>query len=250
YRDAMMALLGIVSQGNARYNYDRSGKALAVGAPVLRTYGADEYEMYFQDAWKAKSNLTLTLGLRYSLFSPPFEVNGNQVSPNISLNDWFNTRYQNMINGVPSNAAPKISIDLAGPANGKKGFYNWDKHNFAPRLAFAWSPNADGALRKFTGEPGEFVVRGGFGIAFDRVGAGLANSFDQGGSFGLSTALTNASSTLTEVTSPRFSDLNVIAPSLLLAAPPGGFPQTPPPVFAITQSFDDSIRTPYHMLMN
>ena len=250
YRDAMMALLGIVSQGNARYNYDRTGTPLAVGAPVLRNYGANEYEIYGQDSWKAKSNLTLIFGLRYSLFSPPFEANGNQVAPSISLGKWFDLRYQNMIKGIPSNAAPRISVDLAGPANGKAGFYDWDRNNLAPRFAFSWSPGGGGALSKLTGGAGNFVVRGGFSVAYDRIGAGLAQTFDAGGSFGLSTALTNASSSLTEITSPRFTGLNTLPSSLLLPAPPAGFPQTPPNVFAITSSIDDTVRTPYHMLTN
>ena len=48
-----------------------------------RRYGTDEYEFYGQDSWKIGPNLTLTAGLRYSLFSPPWEVNGLQVAPDI-----------------------------------------------------------------------------------------------------------------------------------------------------------------------
>jgi len=81
--------------------------------------------MYMQDTWKVKPTLTLTLGLRYSLFSPPWEVNGLQVSPTMSLNTWFNERATGMQQGIPSSAAPLISYDWAGPANGKSGFYNW-----------------------------------------------------------------------------------------------------------------------------
>jgi hypothetical protein len=29
------------------------------------------------------------------------------------------------------------TLDLAGPANGKKGFYEWDQNNFGPRVSAA-----------------------------------------------------------------------------------------------------------------
>src|SRR5262249_38200864 len=44
FDDAMMALLGIVSQGNARYNYLVNGTILPAGSPVARKYNNEEYE--------------------------------------------------------------------------------------------------------------------------------------------------------------------------------------------------------------
>src|SRR3989442_10404166 len=108
FSDSMMALLGIVSQGNARYNFDHTGKALPVGAPVVRTFAADEYEWYGQDSWRIKPNLTLNFGVRYGLYSPPWETHGDQVAPNIRLGDWFNLLCANADKGLPSNAAPAI----------------------------------------------------------------------------------------------------------------------------------------------
>src|SRR5207237_10602150 len=113
----MAALLGLVDQGTAIYSYDKSGTALAVGVPVKRDFGAREYEVYGQDSSRIRPNLTITLGLRYSLYSPPFEKNGNQVAPSIRLGDWFQLRGTNGAKGIPSNAAPRITFDLAGPGN-------------------------------------------------------------------------------------------------------------------------------------
>lgn len=248
---AMAALLGLVTQGTAIYNYDKSGASLAVGAPVKRDFAASEHEYYAQDQWRVKPNLTLTLGLRYSLYSPPYEKNGNQVRPSISLGQWFQLRGLNAERGVPSNAAPRITFDLAGPANGKPGFYDWDKNNFAPRFAFAYSPNfKHGFLSKLTGGPGNTSIRGGYGIVYDRIGASLATTFDTTNAFGLSTRLTNPSGALTASTSPRFTGLNTIPSSILLPDPGTGFPATPPPAFAITAAIDDTIRTPYSEQMD
>lgn len=70
---------------------------------------------FIQDQWSAKSNLTITLGLRY---------------------EWQTNIQSNF--------------------------------NFAPRLAFAWSPGAGGNQRQQ-----KTVVRGGFGIFYDRINDNL-----------------------------------------------------------------------------
>jgi hypothetical protein len=258
FSDAMMGLLGIVSQGNAVYNFDRTGKVLGVGEPVNRRFGADEYEFYGQDSWRVRQNLTVIFGLRYGLYSPPFETGGNQVAPNIRLGDWFNQRGVNGAKGIPSNAAPAVSFDLSGPANGGRGFYDWDKNNFAPRFAFAYSPKFEsGWLKALFGGAGRSSIRGGFSLAYDRIGGGLAVTFDQSGSFGLSTALTNPSSSLNPKTAPRFTGFNSIPAGILPTLPAGSntFPKKFPGAgqsgsFAITFGLDDNIRTPYSMSAN
>src|SRR6267143_1252653 len=65
--NAFGALLGIVNQYSATYNYDHSGSAIAFGQPTVRAFVTKESEFYMQDAWKARRDLTLTYGLRYSL---------------------------------------------------------------------------------------------------------------------------------------------------------------------------------------
>ena len=161
YGDTLIPLLGVISEVDAYYNYDKTGAVLPLGAPVVRRYATDEYEFYGQDSWKVTPNLTVTAGLRYSLFSPPWEVNGLQVAPDISLGDWFDQRQALMLAGQSTSDAPTVRFDLAGPANGKPGYYKWDKNNFAPRFAVAWAPHADeGLWGKLTGGD-KLVIRGG-----------------------------------------------------------------------------------------
>ena len=250
-----IAMLGMVTEYNAFFNFDKSGTALPQGAPVPRHWGADEYEFYIQDSYRMKPNLTVNVGLRYSLFSPPWETTGTEVAPTFSMGQWFKQRQQNMLNGVPSNVDPVVSFALAGAANGKKGYYNWDYHNFAPKVSFAYTPRPDGGwLKRLVGDGDRTVIRGGFGIAFDHIGPGLLTSFDQNGSFGLSTNLTN-SVLPTAVNAPRLTSLTAVPETLFDGVTPfkpptpqGGFPYTPPSAgsgLGIFWGLDDQIKTPY-----
>jgi hypothetical protein len=253
YNYPVIAMLGLVTQLDAAYNYDKSGNLLPTGAPLNRRFGADEYEFYLQDSYKIKPNLTINYGLRWSLFSPPWETSGTEVAPNISLGQWFKQRGENMLNGIGSEADPTVSFNLAGAANNKKGYYGWDTHNFAPRLSFAYSPHSDGWLKRLVGEGDKTVIRAGAGIVFDRIGSGLLSSFDRYGAFGLSTQLSN-SIVPTAQSAPRLTGLNTIpqydSNGVLVfpPAPPGGLPYTPPPSgtgLGIYWGLDDTIKTPY-----
>jgi hypothetical protein len=246
YDYPLMALMGAVTQGDAVYNYDRQGNLLAQGAPVKRHFAADEYEFYIQDSFRIKPNLTITYGLRYELLSPPWETNGLQVSPNVDMGQWFLTRAQNMAKGIPSNADPVLSFDLAGPANGKRGFYGWDYNNFAPRLGIAYLPGPkSGFLKSIFGDR-QTSIRAGFGVVYDHIGAGLLNSFDSNGSYGLSSVITSPPGVLGLDNAPRITSVNAVPSDVLAPAPPGGYPQTPPPTPGnIFWGLDNSLRTPY-----
>src|SRR5205085_117671 len=254
YDYPLMTMMGIVSELDASYNYTKTGAVLPQGAPVKRRWGADEYEFYAQDSYRVKPNLTITYGLRWSLFSPPWETSGTEVAPTMGLGDWFKLRGANMLQGVGSAADPTITFDLSGRGNNKPGYYNWDYKNFAPRFAFAYSPRPEGGwLKHIFGGEDKTVIRGGFGIVYDRIGAGLLNTFDQRGSFGLSTQLSN-DIVPSVATGARLTGLNTvptvdaIGRTVFPPAPPGGLPYTPPPGgtgLAIYWGLDNSIKTPY-----
>jgi hypothetical protein len=258
YDPALLTLLGAITEVDAQYNYKIDGSVLPQGAPVTRNFAVNSYEFYVQDSWKVKPNLTITYGLRYSLFSPPWETNGYESVPTIDLGNWFGERADNMVKGIGSWADPLVSFDLGGPANGKPGLYNWDYHNFGPRLGIAWSPGFDnGLLRDVFGGPGKSSIRAGFGIVYDRIGQGLLSTFDQRGAFGLSSILTSLNGLTTLATAPRLTSLNTIPTTdldgnVMFAPPPvGTFPQTFPSgtqagsYSGSTFGLDSSIKTPY-----
>ena len=260
YNNAVINLAGIISQVTGQYNYTKSGSLLGQGAPVDRHFRGWEYEWYGQDVWKATPNLTLTFGLRYSILEPPYEVNGVQAAPSTNMHDFLTDRGIQQLQGQVS--SPIITFNLSGQANGGKPYWNYDYKDLAPRFAFAYSPTADhGFFHNFFGSAGKSSFRGGFGIVYDHFGEGITNTFDQFGTFGLSSAISNAVGVQTVDGGARFSDINTIPASsldgpLLQPAPPGGFPATPPvstvgnPFQEIAFGLDDHIKTPYSELID
>jgi hypothetical protein len=248
WRDAAMAVMGLVSQGNAQYNYLLDGSVQPQGAPVLRQFNAEEYEMYIQDSWRIRRNLTITAGVRWSLMPPIYEANGYQTSSIQPLSDWYNDRLAFANAGLPQSRVRPVEYVLAN--QGGRDLYPFHKKNLAPRFAIAWSPEGDGEFaRKFFGAPGRTVIRAGWGMFYDLFGSGLITSQDAS-ALGLSTNIANPAGVLNLTTVPRLTNLNTIPPSLLIPAPRGGFPQRQPDVFQITNGLDDRLKPPFTMNMN
>lgn len=91
-----------------------------------------------QDDWKLRPNLTINLGLRWDYYGPPSEARGQT---------------ENIVPGP----GPTGLLDARAVLGGQQ--YNGTLRNVGPRVGFAWSPSK---LQT------KAVVRGGFGIAYDR----------------------------------------------------------------------------------
>ncbi|HLG96889.1 MAG TPA: TonB-dependent receptor [Bryobacteraceae bacterium] len=261
YDFPLQALMGMVTEVDGRYNFQRDGSALPDGAALQRRFAINSYEFYGQDTWKVTPNFTVTLGLRWSLFSPPWETNKLQVSPTVNLDQFYLNRGAEAAQGIPSNQDPLVAFDWSGPANGRPGYYNWDKKDFGPRIALAWAPKfGSGLLGSLLGE-NKTSIRAGFGMVYDRFGQNLVDDFNQSGSFGLSTELSNPAGYETPCTSPRVTDIHTVPTmdlgcastnpptppqQILLTPPPAVFPETfPTGTFYIGSSIDKGLKTPY-----
>jgi hypothetical protein len=248
FRYTAADVMGLVTQGTARYNYLVDGTVLKEGDPVLRNFAAEEYEMYLQDTWRVTRALTLSAGVRWSLLPPLYEKNGQQVSPNIPIGQWFDLRGGLAQQGRSQMEAGRISF--VPRDQGGRPLYPFHKKNFAPRLALVYSPQGDSGLsRFFFGGPGKTAIRVGWGMYYDLFGSGLMRSYDST-AFGLSNTLVNPAAQLDIGDAPAYAGFDQLPRQLLLPAPPAKFPATYPDAFAITNGLDDTIRPPYNMSAN
>ncbi len=134
-----------------------------------KTFRFRDLSAYVADDWKLSRKLTLNVGLRYEFFGPPEEANGHFGNFDPALM----TDTENPLSGfvVPANAQATgfTALDdaLAVTArSSNNSTINPDKNNFAPRIGFAYSPLASSRM----------VVRGGYGIFFDRPSSAFINT--------------------------------------------------------------------------
>ncbi|MDQ3665108.1 MAG: TonB-dependent receptor [Acidobacteriota bacterium] len=200
-QNAVTALIGRFSQYSARFTFGSDGSLLPSGTGAERTFATEEYDVYAQDSWRIRPNLTLNLGLRYGLSRPVYETQGFETTPNIPLSEYFRRRLAAAAAGRPYNEL--ITVNRTGPANGGPPIYPWDKNNFQPRISLAWSPNPKGGwLRSLFGAENQSVIRGGFAITNDYFGNQLAVTFDGLNTLGFTSNTTIAANTYNTTTRP------------------------------------------------
>jgi Carboxypeptidase regulatory-like domain len=173
--------LGRYASISTSYNYSHSLQSLPVGTPSVRHYAAKETEVYVQDAWKTRSDLTITYGLRYTYYSVPYETAGLEAISNVGFSPYINSRVQSGLQGTgacgvfltacPATGVapgdPLIMFNLAGKANHAPGYYHSDWRDFAPRVGLAYNPSLTGGmLGKVLGDR-KTVIRAGAGIVYD-----------------------------------------------------------------------------------
>jgi len=193
-QNAATAIIGRLSQYTADFTFGADGSLLNAGIPTTRNFATQAYDEYIQDSWKIKPHLTLTLGLRYSLEKPVYETKGFEVQPEVPLTTYFNERITAASQG--QNFTDPIVINKSGPVNGGKPMYDWDKNNFQPRVAVAWSPSySSGLLHSLFGDSGKSVLRGGFALTNDYYGQALAVDFDLNNTLGFTSNFTTPANT-------------------------------------------------------
>jgi len=271
---ALPFALGRYSAVSTNYNYNAQLNALPIGTPSLRHYKANETELYVQDTWKARSDLTISYGLRYLYYSVPYETNGLEATSNLSFAQYINPRIQAGLQGTgacgggpfPACAMtgvapgdPLQSFALAGKANHAPGYYHPDWRDFAPRLGLAYNPSfKEGLLGRLLGDR-KTVIRAGAGIVYDHpalesvqfVQNQLAAVFTTGASLPYPTNTTGTTAQQLAA-GPFFKTIGEVPPGLS-AAPTITLPDSPytsPVGSGITNNtlnyaFDPNFKVPY-----
>lgn len=111
------------------------GRSSFSNAPLQNgpfTISYHEYDFFVQDDWKVSPRLTLNLGLRWDLFTNPYERHNRQG------NYSFETR------------------TIIEASDDERNLVEDDHNNFGPRIGFAYAVDKDRNL----------VVRGGWGLLY------------------------------------------------------------------------------------
>jgi Carboxypeptidase regulatory-like domain len=247
--NGMGAILGLVNDDFHTNQFDRSGNPLALGAPQVRSFIEHDYALYVGDSFRVNRSLTLTFGLRWEDYRPPYEAHGLQSTSTVSLNTYFAERDRLQSQGVPQNAMPNATLSWAlnGPANGKPTWWKPSNLNFGPRFGVAYAPTGrDGWLGKVFGKTGAFRV--GASMVYDRFGSDLITQYDQNGSLGVANK-ENFPDSYSFSTSQRYTGA---APTLPTPAQET-FPYTPPQIAAIAGDFEGvspNLKPPYAYVFN
>ncbi|HXJ91200.1 MAG TPA: TonB-dependent receptor [Candidatus Binatia bacterium] len=112
-------------------------------------FHGNSWDLYLQDEWKIRGNLTLNLGIRYEYVSPLTEEN-NRIA-NLDLSPAVLD---------PALGTPAVAVIVPGQPGPYSGvlptsLLHPDRNNFAPRLGVAWKPFS------------KTVVRAGYGINYN-----------------------------------------------------------------------------------
>jgi hypothetical protein len=142
------------------------GQTTSWSASVTPEFGGrwKSPQLFVQDDFKMRPNLTINLGVRYEIQTGWSEVKGNMAA--------FDPTVIN-----PANNQPGAMWYGFSKANGRDTLQAPKYDIWLPRLGFSWQPQAN------------TVVRGGFGIyastwSEDTYGGGMGGAFGSSGNYG------------------------------------------------------------------
>ncbi|MGH9523110.1 MAG: carboxypeptidase regulatory-like domain-containing protein, partial [Terriglobales bacterium] len=173
WKNFYAATLGLVDSANILGTRAGDGSPNPLGAPTSDDDRYMDYSLYLNDSWHVKPTLTINAGLNWSADPPPIEINGKQSmmvyassGQVVSPANYLQQRQAAALQGQVFN--PVIGFE---PIKSLKRKYPWDPvwSDFAPRVALAWNPHFDGGLMAKIFGNSNTVIRGGYGMTYDRL---------------------------------------------------------------------------------
>lgn len=192
FKSLVAFMEGTVRPGIYSSLFDGSGSA-------DRYYRSNTIGAFVNDNWKLRSNLTLTLGLRWDddgalseKYNRLVGFNGNQYSYNLS-----------------TDTIASSGLEFAGQNGASNTLMQNPQWGFAPRIGIAWNPTP------------KLTVRTGYGIYYDRGEYFTEFSPSAGGGFSGPFAVTIA---------PPFNAPVFATSSSTFSTPFGSTPPSPPAI--------------------
>src|SRR5262245_2071946 len=173
--------VGYRNPGDGNRARQISDSSLNFGETV-RGYRMTDWSWFVADDWKITPRLTFNVGVRHEFFGFPSEVNGLISVFNFPRAMATGSIQEGFI--FPSNFKPGSIAGAAGlnlRTADSKSIIPADYNNIMPRFGFAWSPFEGNSL----------VLRGGYGIFFERTTGAFANSLRQAAPFFRESQLNN-----------------------------------------------------------
>lgn len=202
-----------------------------LGEPKQRTWRQRESSFFFQDDFRIRSSVTLSLGLRHEFYGVPWEANGRGAALvggsasifGISGTSWGDLYQPGRLKG----SLTQVQLVGEGSPLPAKQLYSDDYNNFAPAIGLSWSIPYFGKDKT--------VLRAGYGLAYERNALRLIDIVS-GDEPGLNTTAFLDSNSYIDLS--RFS-LPLATSDKPLATVPLD------ERFQIVRTFDDHLRTPY-----
>lgn len=140
-----------------------TGTSLLGSGVFDRYYKVKDYSGFAQDDWKISKRLTINIGLRYDAYGLPVENQGRLVN---FLPSRVRAGTTAAPAGAPNGFVQAEGGQLPGVPTVEKTLVPTDKNNIAPRVGFAY----------LLDEKLNLVMRGGYGIYYDRISTRFANT--------------------------------------------------------------------------
>jgi hypothetical protein len=200
----LLGRVGRITQG-----FVQQGNSYAPGGTVFNFEAwFHEFDIYAQDTWKPRSNVTVDAGLRWEVKLAPSNPDDLILRPDRRI------------------AAGEPAANDIRWVQGK--LYEDDWNNVAPSVGIAWDPTNDGTQ----------VVRGNYRMAFDRINTFVLSSAVFQNIPGLTTSVVNTSF------GQAGGRLREGLPTIFPAASPADFVQPPARSSSLITVVDPEFQTP------
>ena len=172
WNDLYAVTLGMIDNVSIVGARDGDLQPLPFGTDLISDTSMRYFQFHFEDTWRMRSDLTVSYGVTYSWLTPLTEkldrialitdLNTGEV---LSAESYLRAKKEAALQGQVFN--PQIGVRPINDSS-RDSLVDTDYSNIGPRVAVAWSPAFKNGF--FGGSMGSrTVLRGGFGIVYDRV---------------------------------------------------------------------------------